>query len=260
MQRKDRKIERSILVALFAVVVLWAAVARSPSNSQRTPSPSVEEIQQSLRQWLVQRQQTTPGLENQLRAEWQARVRSSRQPRVLEQQLTDAPSNERQPAWSLDRRTIAFVSNGVDTNNDGRIDAVGTRYRIWLMNPDGSNQRPAIPNANWTQGDELYPSWSWDSGAIAFVLSQAGSTDIWTINLRTGVLEQRTRGMRGIRKISWSPTGTDIVFEQNNNIFKIDLTTGQIRQLTSNLGNCRNPAYLPDGRILFESNFDPVTN
>ncbi|MEZ8219962.1 component of the Tol biopolymer transport system, partial [Candidatus Fervidibacteria bacterium JGI MDM2 JNZ-1-D12] len=260
MQRKDWKIWRSIFIALFAVGILWAAVARSPSNSQRASSLSIEEMQQSLQQWLMHRQQTPPGLENQLRAEWQARVRSSRQPRLLEQQLTDAPSNERQPAWSPDRRTIAFVSNGVDTNNDGRIDAVGTRYRIWLMNPDGSNQRPAIVNANWTQGDELYPSWSWDSGAIAFVLSQAGATDIWTVNLRTGVLEQRTRGMRGIRKISWSPTGTDIVFEQNNNIFKLDLTTGQIRQLTSNLGNCRNPAYLPDGRILFESNFDPVTN
>ncbi len=260
MQRKDWKIWRSIFIALFAVGILWAAVARSPSNSQRASSLSIEEMQQSLQQWLMHRQQTPPGLENQLRAEWQARVRSSRQPRLLEQQLTDAPSNERQPAWSPDRRTIAFVSNGVDTNNDGRIDAVGTRYRIWLMNPDGSNQRPAIANANWTQGDELYPSWSWDSGAIAFVLSQAGATDIWTVNLRTGVLEQRTRGMRGIRKISWSPTGADIVFEQNNNIFKLDLTTGQIRQLTSNLGNCRNPAYLPDGRILFESNFDPVTN
>lgn len=78
--------------------------------------------------------------------------------------------------------------------------------------------------------------------------------------LENRLLEQRTRGMRGIRKISWSPTGTDIVFEQNNNIFKLDLTTGQIRQLTNNLGNCRNPAYLPDGRILFESNFDPATN
>jgi protocatechuate 3,4-dioxygenase beta subunit len=259
MQKRDWKIWRGVFAALFVIGVLWGAVARSPFNPQSlTPSP--EQIQQDLQQWLMQRQKMTPGLENQLRAEWQARVRSSRQPRLLEQQLTDAPSNERMPAWSPDRRTIAFVSNGVDTNNDGKIDAVGTRYRIWLMNPDGSNQRPAIPDANWTQGDELYPSWSWDSGAIAFVLSQAGVTDIWTVNLRTGLLEQRTRGMRGIRKISWSPTGTDIVFEQNNNIFKLDLTTGQIRQLTSNLGNCRNPAYLPDGRILFESNFDPATN
>ena len=257
MQRKDWKNWRSGFATLFVIGVLWAAVARSPSNSPHSPPPSFEQAQQDLQRWLAQRQ---PGLENQLRAEWQARARSSRQPRVLEQQLTDAPSNERHPAWSPDRRTIAFVSNGVDTNNDGRIDAVGTRYRIWLMNPDGSNQRPAIPNANWTQGDELYPTWSWDSGAIAFVLSQAGATDIWTVNLRTGVLEQRTRGMRGIRKISWSPTGTDIVFEQNNNIFKLDLTTGQVRQLTSNLGNCRNPAYLPDGRILFESNFDPAMN
>ena len=259
MQKRNWKMWRGVFAALFVMGVLWAAVARSPSNLQPvTPSP--EQIQQELQhlqQWLMQRK---PGLENQLRAEWQARVRSSRQPRLLEQQLTDAPSNERMPAWSPDRRTIAFVSNGVDTNNDGKIDAVGTRYRVWLMNPDGSNQRPAIPNANWTQGDELYPSWSWDSGAIAFVLSQAGVTDIWTVNLRTGLLEQRTRGMRGIRKISWSPTGTDIVFEQNNNIFKLDLTTGQIRQLTNNLGNCRNPAYLPDGRILFESNFDPATN
>lgn len=258
-QTTKRKLWRSLFIALFAVGLLWAAVARSPSPPQ-TSSISMERLQQNLQQWLQERQRFGPGLEQRLREEWQARVRSSRQPRVLEQQLTDAPSNERMPVWSPDRRFIAFVSNGVDTNNDGRIDAVGTRYRIWLMNPDGSGQRPAIANPNWAQGDELYPTWSWDSGAIAFVLSQAGVTDIWTLNLRTGLLEQRTQGARGIRKISWSPTGTDIVFEQNNNIFKLDLITGQIRQLTQNLGNCRNPAYLPDNRILFESNFDPVTN
>lgn len=260
MQQRNRKTRLSILAVISVLGILWAAVARSPSNFRPSSSPSIEEMQKDLRQWLIQRQKTVPGLENRLRVEWQARVRSSRQALQHELQLTNAPSNERMPTWSPDRRTIAFVSNGVDTNNDGRIDSVGTRYRIWLMNPDGSNQRPAISNANWTQGDELYPSWSWDSGAIAFVLSQAGVTDIWTINLRTGLLEQRTRGERGIRKISWSPSGTDIVFEQNNNIFKLDLTTGRIRRLTNNLGNCRNPAYLPDGRILFESNFDPVTN
>jgi len=80
MQRKDWKIWRSIFIALFAVGILWAAVARSPSNSQRASSLSIEEMQQSLQQWLMHRQQTPPGLENQLRAEWQARVRSSRQP------------------------------------------------------------------------------------------------------------------------------------------------------------------------------------
>ncbi|MCX7968123.1 MAG: hypothetical protein N3B10_06480, partial [Armatimonadetes bacterium] len=63
MQWKDLKIGRTFLVAFFAVGILWAAIARSPSNSQKTPSPSIEEIQHGLQQWLMQRQQTTPGLE-----------------------------------------------------------------------------------------------------------------------------------------------------------------------------------------------------
>lgn len=258
----------SLIAALLVIGLVWAAVARTPSSSPSRQTrflggtqraKSLEEARLALQQWLQERQRTGPGLERHLRQEWQKRVFMSRQPRVQELQLTNSPSQERQPAWSPDRRTIVFISNGVDSNNDGKIDAIGTRFRIWLMDPDGNNQRPAITDANWTTGDELFPAWSWDSGAIAFVLSQAGVTDIWTVNLRTGLREQRTRGERGIKKISWAPNGAEIAFEQNNNIFTFNMTTGAKRQLTQNLGNCRNPAYLPDGRILFESNFDPDT-
>ena len=132
------------------------------------------------------------------------------------------------------------------------------------MEPDGSNARPAIPENEIPPtvpiGDELYPAWFPDSGILAFVISAGGVTDIYTVNLRRSPVEiqQRTFGLRGVRKISVAPSGAEIAFEQNNQIYLLSLDTGAIRQLTTG-GINRNPAYLPDGRILYESNIDPTT-
>lgn len=268
MQRRDWKTWRSVFAILSAIGILWIAVARSPSNSPPNPSFLAEQVQENLRQWLLQRQRTTPGLENQLRVEWQQRVLKTRQVRQQEIPLTEAPGEEVNPVWSPDGRFIAFSTNSVDSNGNGRLDkgdGVGQRYRIWLMNPDGSNARPAIPESdippNVPKGDELFPAWFSDSATIAFVISAGGVTDIYTANLRTSPvqIQQRTFGLRGVRRVSVAPSGAEIAFEQDNQIYLLALDTGRIRPLTTT-GVNRNPAYLPDGRILYESNLDPNTN
>ncbi|MFN3421042.1 MAG: TolB family protein, partial [Armatimonadota bacterium] len=259
---------RGIFIGLITTGIVWIVIAISPSSPQSPQRGHVAlspNWQEALRQYLQNRQ---PGLENQLRQAWQRRALASRQPRVQELPLTEAPGNERTPAWSPDRRFIAFSTNSVDSNGNKRLDrndGIGTRYRIWIMEPDGSNARPAIPENEIPPtvpiGDELFPAWFPDSGVLAFVLSAGGVTDIYTVNLRRSPVEiqQRTFGLRGVRKISVAPSGAEIAFEQNNQIYLLALDTGAIRQLTTDGRNC-NPSYLPDGRILYESNIDPNTN
>ena len=58
---------------------------------------------------------------------------------------TAVPENNRSwtfasPAWSPDGSQIAFISNR-PTMEEGGL-AVGRLWRIWVMNADGSNQRP----------------------------------------------------------------------------------------------------------------------
>mgnify|MGYP001770869544 CR=1 FL=1 len=256
---------RSFILGLVAMGVVWVSLAGNQRSSPQRTVSLAPTWQEALRQYLQNRR---PDFENQLRQAWQRRALSSRQPRVQELPLTEAPGNERHPVWAPDRRLIAFSTNSVDSNGNKRLDrndGIGTRYRIWLMEPDGSNARPAIPEneipPTVPKGDELYPSWFPDSGMLAFVISFGGVTDIYTVNLRRSPVEiiRRTFGLRGVKRIAVSPSGAEIAFEQNNQIYLLALDTGAIRQLTRD-GVNRNPAYLPDGRILYESNLDPTTN
>ena len=58
-------------------------------------------------------------------------------------QLTTSPGFDENPAWSPDGRLIAF-----QTQRDGN-------FELYVMNPDGSEQRPLAPH----RADELWPSW-----------------------------------------------------------------------------------------------------
>jgi Tol biopolymer transport system component len=62
--------------------------------------------------------------------------------------------NNAAPAWSPDGRNIAFL-----TDRNGQ-------WEIWIMNADGSNQRPMFPNGaldkltfNYAGVDERMISW-----------------------------------------------------------------------------------------------------
>ncbi len=192
MKKTDRWL-RSLVWGFVAMIVVLIAIAGA-GNQTTPPRGSVSlspTWQEALRQYLQTRQ---PGLENQLRQSWQKRALVSRQPRVQELPLTEAPGNERNPAWSPDRRVIAFSSNSVDTNGNRRLDrndGIGSRYRIWIMEPDGSNARPAIPENEIPPtvpiGDELYPAWFPDAGILAYVISAGEINDI--VQGRKGLLE-----------------------------------------------------------------------
>lgn len=68
--------------------------------------------------------------------------------------VDELPSNV-SPAWSPDGNSIVYVSNRDDNNSAGP-------WRIWVMNSDGSNQRPLPINVpmNYQFNQEQMVSWS----------------------------------------------------------------------------------------------------
>jgi Tol biopolymer transport system component len=106
-------------------------------------------------------------------------------------QLTDSPGQDGWPAWSPDGSTIAFTSVRDDCafappdQECWRADVDAEHRHVWLMDPDGSNQRRASSEQGqfvaWSPGSEYLLI----SGYALFVIRPDG----------TGRLELRADGI-----------------------------------------------------------------
>jgi len=107
----------------------------------------------------------------------------------------DAAGNA--PAVSPDGRSVAFTSD-----RDGDDD-------IWIMAPDGSNQRSLTSN----DAHDDNAAWSPDGSSIAFSSDRSGKNEIYVMNADGTGVRQVTNDTTLIPDIpSWSPDGTRIVF------------------------------------------------
>ncbi|MDQ3668551.1 MAG: DUF4214 domain-containing protein [Acidobacteriota bacterium] len=122
------------------------------------------------------------------------------------------------PTWSPDGRQIAYASNRDPQN----------RYRIWVMNSDGSGPRKLADVHNTLNPlfyYDLQPAWSPDGTRILFVGSRDfnGTRDCFNVNcLEMFVVnpdgsneqqltnDQNRGGLQFLPR--WSPDGTKIVF------------------------------------------------
>jgi TolB protein len=91
------------------------------------------------------------------------------------------------------------------------------------------------------------------NGRIAFVSDRDGDWEIYTKAPHNPLLEQVTHNSIIDLRPAWSPDGTKIAFERNNNIFVKDTSNGQQVRLTEDsLAN--GPAWSADGtKIAFAS-------
>jgi dipeptidyl aminopeptidase/acylaminoacyl peptidase len=81
--------------------------------------------------------------------------------------------------------------------------------------------------------------------------------NIRTVDLETGRITQVTAGSRPKTKPVFSPSGKHIAFESDDDIWIVDLTSGETRPLTMTVFGARNsqPTWSPDGtRLAFISN------
>ena len=84
-------------------------------------------------------------------------------------QLTHDFVHKRLPSWSHDGRRIAYVGNNV----------------IWVVDSDGENPR----QLTWHVTEE-HPTWSPDSGSIAFTsFGRDGFVGIYTVDVTTGAVD-----------------------------------------------------------------------
>jgi Tol biopolymer transport system component len=159
--------------------------------------------------------------------------------------LTNHESNDNQPAWSPDGEKIAFVSDR------------DPAYKIYIMNPDGTNQKRLTESGGW----EMLPRWSPDGSRIAFQLNIDGNWDIYIINTDGSGLTQITEHLAPDVSPVWSPDGDVIAFvslrddedwedcrdtrECNSEIYLFYLGSGELVRLTENSTFDVSPAWQP---------------
>jgi len=195
-------------------------------------------------------------------------------------QLTDADGSDLAPAWSPDRRQIAFQSN-----RDGN-------WEIYVVRANGTGTR-RLTNDGARDGE---PSWTPDGKRIAFTrdgdlydmrsdgsdarsLDNPGEWPAWsprpdelasdvpygehdyglTINKPGRGLS--TAGTADLRRPSWSPDGKRVALEcrvgRHWHVCVMPRSGRSVRYLTPHSSDAFAPAWSPDGRrIVFVSDRD----
>ena len=151
------------------------------------------------------------------------------------------------------------------------------RSNIWVI--DSKSKR----NKQFTFGKVNFnPSWSPDGKTLAFISKRSTESQIYTISIDGGEAQQVTNLKLGVSSLPiWSPDGTTIAFaasslekEPNSkkpyrynrdfyrldaagnvdhfkqDIYTINVTTKEVKQLTNDEKHHENPLWSPDGTML----------
>lgn len=197
--------------------------------------------------------------------------------------LTDDKSIDLLPRFSPDGRRLAYTGYK-DGNPDlflidletGRASTLSDEQGLNIaggFSPDGTKllmtlSRGKSPNLYVKDlttgktdrltshfGADSTPTFSPDARQAAFVSDRSGNPQIYVLNLENKQARRLT-SMNWCDAPAWSPTGEWIAFAGRANrkdkmdIFLVDITGGQVRQLTHGEGSNEDPSWSPDGRLL----------
>jgi hypothetical protein len=145
------------------------------------------------------------------------------------------------PAWSPDGKDIAFIRN------------VDGQQHLGLIKPDGTDIRWLVARYDGTQIDVI--NWSPDGKQIVMALYRNGQQDIWIINRDGTGLRPLTWDKAEDKDPAYSMDGKSIYFSSDMtgvfNVYKMDLETGELTQLTNVVSGAFTPWETPDGNILY---------
>lgn len=168
-------------------------------------------------------------------------------------------ARDRDPAWSPDGKTIAYIS---DKSGE---------YEIFLVNQAG--EKEAIQLTHLKDGYRHTLRWSPDSKKIAFAdqtLScyylNVSSKKITKVDKAKYEVPDVSLDLKQIYDFSWSPDSRYIAYSKMNadlvfQLYIYDLSTGKKQCVSNGLFNDFNPVFTRDGQyLLFISNrrFDPT--
>jgi Tol biopolymer transport system component len=147
-----------------------------------------------------------------------------------------------EPQWSPDGRHIVCVLNA-----DGS-------HRMAVMKDDGSDMRVIYGGEG---GLQIYaPQYSPDGSRILFGIFTEGTRDIASIAADGSDFRYELRTINDERDARWTADGSGIVFASDRtgifNIYRMDLTTGEVAQLSNVAGGAFTPdAAATDGAVAY---------
>jgi Tol biopolymer transport system component len=158
--------------------------------------------------------------------------------------LTNAPAEDRSPAWSFDSAKIIF-----HTARHGKTE-------LYVMNADGSAQTRLTNN----DSNDAEPSWSPDGKMIAFVAFRDGNAEIYVMNADGSEQTRLTSNFARESTPVWSPDGSKIAFASNRDghwqIYVMNPDGSEQTRLTTGATvDYQGPVWSPDGKkVSFYSN------
>jgi Tol biopolymer transport system component len=154
-------------------------------------------------------------------------------PSGKQRQLTAGKAAETEPTYSRDGRQIAFVRFSDDGSD------------IWVMNADGTDERPVTATAEGEVQPAFFPS----GRSLVFVRSSP-STGFAVFSVRLDGSGERRLAVGATFPVI-SPNGRWLAFTRRpsrNGIGLKDLRTGEVRRLPT--GISQDADFSPDGRRL----------
>ena len=163
--------------------------------------------------------------------------------------LTESPGNLE---WSPDSKWLAFTMM-VPARNDWRLDM------------------PAMPKgAKWTEAPRVVSRLNYRADRQGFV--EDGNTHIFVLSADNGgTPRQVTSGAHNHGAPRWMPDGRSIVFSglresdaeyrwRESDIYRVDVASGAVKQLTTRRGPDGQPTPSPDGRWIAYTGYDSTSD
>lgn len=192
--------------------------------------------------------------------------------------LTAGNTQDSQPRWSPDGKTLGFVSNRGGTRQIWLLSLgggdprpltshpIGAREPVWA--PDGQRLAFLAPGPD-RRGDDLVLPERDDRKRLVWVREHRHKLDgvgffgslrnhVWLASLTGEPASQLTDGPCEDQSPSWSPDGQKIAFVVDRSanrdrhfgggaVHVVDVASGAVRRLTSENGRAAHPSWSPDG-------------